>query len=235
MTFPRPPRLWHPPHLRRNGARVHVARQGIFTHAGEIAGHELLYRTAGHHGLAIDQWPARLQDRATEHVIAAAFWREPDITAPHPAFINVTRSFLLRHPGTLHCDPPRVVLEIVESAFVDDALVERVIELREAGFRVAIDDFVGSASQRRLLCIADFVKVDFRDLVRLGPALADAARVDHAALIAERIEDPETLEACVDLGFDLFQGFLFERPEVHERGDHEPEERRDADLADAEV
>ncbi len=219
VTFATGPRLWHPPHLSRHGSTAIVGRQGIFSRAGEVRGHELLYRAPGHDSLPIDMWPPRLQDRATEHVIAAAFWRDPDITAPHPAFINFTRTYLLDHDVAHHCDPARVVIEVVESAYADVALAARLSELKREGFRVAIDDFAATESQLSLLPLADYVKVDFRDLVRKGPALVDAARRGGATLIAERVEDAEILSACEDLGFDMFQGWWFERVMVHERGE----------------
>ncbi|WP_062464277.1 EAL domain-containing protein [Demequina soli] len=219
MKVPPRPRLWHPPHLSRRGSRALVGRQGIHGADGSVRGHELLYRAPGYETLPIDLWPTRLQDRATEHVIAATFWCDPDITAPHPAFVNFTRSYLLDRDVAAHCDASRMVIEVVESAYADDTLAARLAELKGDGFRIAIDDFAGTDSQHALLPLADFVKVDFRDLVREGPALVEAARLRGATLIAERVEDAETLAACTDLGFDLYQGWWFGRATLHDRGE----------------
>lgn len=222
MTSLTHPRLWHPTLPVPGGThlpRALVGRQGIFTASGDIAGHELLYRATGLEGARVDLWPRRLQDRATEHVIAAAFWRHPDITTPHPAFINVTRSYLLDHPGTMHCDPSRVIIEVLESAIADAALVARVKELAALGFRIALDDWTGTASQHALLPYADYVKIDFRDLLRLGPGLTTAPLRHGAILIAERVEDDAMLNLCIDLGFTLFQGYRFAHVEVIDRGE----------------
>ena len=160
-------------------------------------------------GLRIDLWNSTQQDRATEHVIATAFHRDVDIAPGTDTFINFTRGYLLSNPD-LACDPERVVIEVVESAFADDDLRQRLADLRAEGFRVAIDDFIGTRNQVALLGEADYVKIDYRDLNARGPSLADLARGSGAILVAERIETRAQLEECADLGFTLFQGHALE-------------------------
>ncbi|MDN4482387.1 EAL and HDOD domain-containing protein [Demequina lignilytica] len=217
MTSPHGLRLWHPPHLPRHGTGSAIGRQPIVTAGRAVRGYELLYRAPGHHGLPVDRWPARFQDRATEHVIAFDARDGRAVAAPHPSFINFSRSYLLNEPGTMGCDPARVVIEVVESAHADSTLVRRLMALRDLGFRLALDDFVGTESQLTLLGLVDFVKIDVRDLTRQGTRLADLARLHGATLIAERVEDQPMLELCARSGFDLFQGFLFGEVEVIER------------------
>ena len=103
-----------------------------------------------------------------------------------------------------------MVIEVVESAFADDDLRHRLADLRSEGYRVAIDDFIGTRNQVALLGEADYVKIDFRDLTARGPSLVDLARASGAILVAERIETRSATNQCVDLGFSLFQGHAFE-------------------------
>ena len=220
------PRLWHLPltgrHVGAARTRILLGRQGIFTAARELVAYELLFRAPGRLGLRIDLWNQRQQDRATEHVIAAAFHHGPDI-APHlPVSINFTRSYLVSH-ANLQCDPTKVVVEVVESAFADSALSTRLADLKAQGFRIALDDFIGTRSQIELLEYADFVKVDFRDLTARGAALVELARQGGATLVAERIETREALSHCLGLGFDLFQGHGFEPAILVDRGDTTPD------------
>lgn len=215
------PRLWHLPlsgrHAGATQTRVLVGRQGIFTSDRELVAYELLFRAPGRLGLRIDLWNQRQQDRATEHVIAAAFRDGPDISPERPVSINFTRSYLVAHDD-LQCDPAKVVVEVVESAFADDALRARLSSLRAEGFRIALDDFIGTRSQMDLLEHADFVKIDYRDLRARGPELTTAARSNSAMLVAERIETRAALSECADLGFDLFQGHAFEPAILVDRG-----------------
>lgn len=214
VTSPHGPRLWHPPHLPSLGAGAAVGRQRIVTRDGALHGHELLYRAPGHDGMPLDRWPAKFQDRATEHVIAVADSLGAALSGTHPAFINFSRSYLLNSRGAMACDPARVVVEVVESAHADSALVRRLMALRDLGFRIALDDFVATESQLTLLSLADYVKIDVRDLARQGARLADQARLRDAVLIAERVEDRPMLDLCAKAGVDLFQGYLFGRVNV---------------------
>jgi EAL and modified HD-GYP domain-containing signal transduction protein len=220
-TLTSTPRLWHLPltgrHCAARETRVLVGRQGIFTAARELVAYELLFRAPGRMGLRIDLWNQRQQDRATEHVIAAAFRRDPDIAPDLPVSINFTRSYLVGHED-LHCDPSKVIVEVVESAFADSALSARIVSLKEQGFRIALDDFIGTRSQMELLQYADFVKVDYRDLTARGASLAKLAREGHARLVAERIETRSALQTCLGLGFDFFQGHAFEPAIIVDRG-----------------
>jgi EAL and modified HD-GYP domain-containing signal transduction protein len=218
--YPDAPRVWHLPHADIESEpairRVLLGRQGIFSAERELRGFELLFRAPGRDGLRIDLWNARQQDRATEHVLAAAFFGGPDVSEGLPLFVNFTRSYLVNREGYLR-PPHEIVLEVVESAHADASLFDRLAELRAAGYRIAIDDFLGTDSQRRLLNLADFVKIDYRDLTARGPRLVDAARTADAMLIAERVETEAMFDECRDLGFEQFQGHLFEVAVILER------------------
>ena len=88
----------------------------------------------------------------------------------------------------LPCDPQKVIVEVVESAFADAELRDRLALLKSQGFTIALDDFIGTRSQVDLLEHADLVKIDFRDLTARGPKLVDLAHTSGAKLIAERVE-----------------------------------------------
>lgn len=190
------------------GAHVFVGRQGILEADGAVHGYEFLYRAGRQHSLRVDMWPAPAQDRATLRVLQAVF--SPTgvraIAADAHVFVNFTRAFLV---GELPVpeEPARLVVEIVESVRTDAAVLAGVRRLRDRGFRIAIDDFVGLTSQVALLPYADYVKVDCRDLRTRGPALATLAASTGAHLVAERVETREELELCAALGFRYFQGF----------------------------
>ncbi|MBN2176847.1 MAG: EAL domain-containing protein [Demequinaceae bacterium] len=214
------PRVWHLPQIDRPTGVPHrpvvVGRQAIFDRDRAVYGYELLFRAPGRLNLRIDLWNSWQQDRATEHVLAAAFFHGDDISDSRPSFVNFTRTYLL-DPGRYLQPPDQIVIEVVESAHADWTLYERLADLKAEGYRIAIDDFVGTTSQRDLLELADFVKVDLRDVNARGPGLIDAARVPHASLIAERVETEDALLECLDAGFDLFQGHHFEPAKVIER------------------
>lgn len=216
------PRVWHLPlsgrHHDARTRRVLVGRQGIFRRDLSLAGFELLFRAPGRLGLRVDLWNPDQQNRATEHVLAAAFFGGPDLGHGLPLFVNCTRSYLVE-PDRYLRPPGETVLEIVESAHADDALIAQVARLKSEGHLIAIDDYLGTRSQVRLLEHADFVKIDYRDLGARGDSLVASARVATTTLVAERVADAAALARCQDLGFDLFQGHWFEPAVVVDRPD----------------
>lgn len=72
----------------------------------------------------------------------------------------------LRELAALDLGPSRVVLEIAESATLDDAGLQAFVAAwREAGFRIALDDFgAGASNYDRVLALQP-------DIVRLAPSL----------------------------------------------------------------
>ena len=100
-----------------------------------------------------------------------------------------------------------------------DAVLQAVADLKADGYLIVVDDYAGQSGVDALLDLADIVKIDV-----LGRPLTDLAR-DVAALrprqcllLAEKVEDLATHRQCEALGFSLFQGFFFSRPElVHGR------------------
>jgi EAL and modified HD-GYP domain-containing signal transduction protein len=85
--------------------------------------------------------------------------------------------------------------------------------LQRAGFRLALDDYVPGDSRDSMLKAADFVKVD---LVLTPPdqleSLVGYLRQSGAKLVAEKVETREEFQQCLELGFDLFQGYYFAKP-----------------------
>lgn len=122
-------------------------------------------------------------------------------------------------------DPHRVVLEITEHSLVDDykLLNERLVPLRAAGVRVAVDDAgAGYASMRHVLAIhPDIIKLDLsltRDIDSDSPrralaaALIEFARQTQSHVVAEGVETATELAALQALGVDDVQGYHLARP-----------------------
>lgn len=211
-----PPAFVHP--RAQVGAHLFVGRQGIFDAAGSVHGYEFLYRAGREHSLRVDQWPAPAQDRATLRVLQATFGASGvrSVASDALAFVNFTRSFIV---GDLPLppEPDRLVIEVVESVRTDSEVLAGLARLRNAGYRIAIDDFVGLTHQVAMLPYAYYVKVDRRDIYERGSELVDLARSTGATLIAERVETRRELEWCLGLGFDLIQGFYLETTHVLNR------------------
>lgn len=195
----------------RDAEVLHFGRQAIVSAAGDPQAYELLYREAGRN------WANVLDDTAaTAHVIARALGDTGlDWTLrKHAGFVNLGRQLLL-DDLLLLVPPGHFVLEVLESVPMDACVLRRLAWLREAGYRLALDDVAALTDDvRKALPAVDFVKVDFRlarrtDLPRLADAVLNADRL----LIGEKIETADDFALAQQLGFHLFQGFHFARPE----------------------
>ena len=119
----------------------------------------------------------------------------------------------------------RCVLEITERTSLEGQLDlrYRVAELRELGFRIAIDDLGGGHARMGTFSPldTDFVKLDMslvRDVdkhqmkQRLIRSITDLCRQQGTMVIAEGVETDSEAKVLVDLGCDLLQGYLIARP-----------------------
>jgi EAL and modified HD-GYP domain-containing signal transduction protein len=193
-------------------ADVCVARQPIFAGNGEVAGYELLYRRA------MTDTAAGNGDREmmSADVIVHTFLDLglDRLTSGRSAFVNFSRQMLL---GRVYTLMPRdsVVVELLESVEPDDAVEQACEDLVDAGYTLALDDFVWNPDYRRLLELASIVKVDvMNQLPEKLDEIAQRVAPYDVRLLAERVETGEVRATCAGLGYELFQGYYYARPEM---------------------
>ena len=185
-----------------------LARQPIVGRSGALHGYELLFRGA---------WPANGVfdgDRATADVLVTAAcdlgWEK--LGGGLPLFLNVDSGLLMGDLITL-APTEHTVIEVVEQVEVTDELCARLVSLREAGYRIALDDFAPGSSAERLLPYAHVVKVDvLRTPAEQWPELVARLHEQDLVVLAEKVEDRATHDLAVAAGFDLFQGYWYARP-----------------------
>jgi EAL and modified HD-GYP domain-containing signal transduction protein len=189
-----------------------VARQPIFDSAGELDGYELLYR-GGAQSVRAD---GTSTEQMSLDVIIQSFLEIglERITRGRTAYLNFSRQMLLGGSFEL-LDPDSVIVELLEDVQGDAPVVAACARLREKGYRLALDDFEPGGPHESLLPYAGIIKVDVlnRPVEELR-SVAEALKGQKARLLAERVETAEVRDACKSLGFELFQGYFFSRPEV---------------------
>jgi EAL and modified HD-GYP domain-containing signal transduction protein len=215
---------------------VRVGRQAIYDAQRQLVSYELLFRNQS------DANGAEVaSEQATSQVIASTFgtFGLEVISDGRPVFINFTRAFLT---GVIPVpvEPENVIIEVGELVDADHELLLGLNQLRQAGYRLAVADYRGEVSRSALLEIADFVKLSVNALPTLVlPGLVGQCRQVGATLVAIDVEDAETFQRAVDLGFDLFQGRYLAKPSVLEQRTLSPSQlicvRLLNDLADPEV
>ncbi len=197
---------------QNEGTGVLVGRQAIFDRNLEVFGYELLFRD---HPSAHD-CHERDGDKATSRTILNAFVEIglERLTDGRPAFINLTRGFFTEMPP-IPFNPEAVVLEVLEDIPVDAHLIEAVRRLHEQGYRVALDDFLFESRWEPLLPYVSLIKVEITEQTLDGMAerIAPLRRLP-VQLLAEKVETHEQFRTLYELGFDLFQGYFFARPDT---------------------
>ncbi len=199
------------PHSRRPG--VLVGRQGIYDHAGSVVGYELLFRGGPQFSTEPDGEPDGDQKTA-EVVYGALTIGLEQLVGDKRIFCNADRGVLLREvPLTLPADS--TVVEVLASVELDDEVLAGCHELIAAGYTLAVDDFTWRPGIERLLPLVSVIKIDV--LHRTDAALAELVercRPYDAVLLAERVEELARVERLSAHGFELFQGYAYERPSV---------------------
>ncbi|PQP03345.1 MULTISPECIES: EAL domain-containing protein [Pseudomonas] len=131
----------------------------------------------------------------------------------------------LRQLGRHGVDAQRIVFEITELGGDSQRLAEVVARYRQAGARIAIDDFGAGYSQldRVLALQPDILKLDMRlfQAAALGgpssdvvKALAQMAEKTGCWIIAEGVETEAQLNFALECGSRYVQGFLFARAQA---------------------
>ncbi len=190
---------------------AHLARQPIVDGHHRLVTYELLFRDVPHAAAA------RIEDTVAAGigVICNTLcnmgmdW----LLKGKLAFINMDTQMLMSDFSTL-LPPDKVVLEVLETVEVTPELVDRLKSLKQAGFRIALDDYVYTPERVDLLPLADYVKLDV--LANTGDSFVTtvkAARKLGIELLAEKVEKREQFEQYKKLGFEYFQGYYFARPD----------------------
>jgi c-di-GMP phosphodiesterase len=173
---------------------VFVARQPVYDPSLRVVAYELLVDGA--------EGPSAIAELGLS------------LVAGHPAYIPVTRAFLLEgFAATLPAD--RVVLCVRRDLELDPAARGAIEDLVADGYKLALLDFEPGGPYEPLLPLASVA-----GLAVLGVDRAVLrSRIAHvhsrgARALARGVEQHEDLEMCTELGFDLLQGHFICQPRV---------------------
>jgi c-di-GMP-related signal transduction protein len=190
---------------------VFVARQPIFDKNKHIYAYELLFRNGtANHVPDIDG------DEATTTLLANTFFTigMDTLAGGRKLFINYTQN-LLEKKIPLLLPKETTVIEILEDVKPNPALIDSCVQMAADGYTIALDDFVYLPELEPLIAIASIIKFDFR----LAPKAAIEGYVKQVSrynlcLLAEKVETHDEFEAARKMGFELFQGYFFCKPEI---------------------
>jgi EAL and modified HD-GYP domain-containing signal transduction protein len=188
---------------------VHVARQPIFELGRGLYGYELLYRRDtstdyadsdhGYERRGHRQRAARRRDAESRAAaLRSSTFRAASCSIESWELFEAHR----RHRAArgVECD--------YETLSACRSMVN-------AGYKLALDDYIPDERMRPLVELASVVKIDVLNRPHADlRGVANHLRPSGVRLLAERVETATVRDMCTDLGYELFQGYLFSRPET---------------------
>lgn len=190
---------------------IYVARQPIFDRHRRVVAYELLFRSGttnsfGNHDPSI----ASVQMLDTT---VLGFGLD-SLLGKHLGFYNASRRMLMEQHWSI-LPPATTVIELLETVDPDEDVVAACRGIKQAGYQLALDDFVFRPEFEALIPIADYIKVDF---LATPPderkRLAKRYGTRGIRMLAEKVETYADFDQGLQDGYELFQGYFFCKPEV---------------------
>lgn len=190
---------------------LYAARQPILDRDKNLFAYELLFRDS-----LENVFPEIDANEATSKLIESQInVGIEDFTSDKPAFINFTLDTLIKkYPTLIPAD--HLVVEILETVQPGKKLLNECKLLKEAGYTIALDDYIHQNVWRHFYPYVDIIKIDFMETSyeQMEEIKASIADFPQIKLLAEKVETIEEFEKALELGFSYFQGYFFSKPEV---------------------
>jgi len=190
--------VFPPDDLPEHAPEVLFARQPLVDTADHLLGYELFYRgdtPTNPHAATSQVAVSALSELGLESATAGA-----------PAYLNVTSEFLL-DMDPMPFGPDRVVLELAAGRDPDEALLDRVQRLAEHGYQLALDGYTGQPGANHLIPYCSVAKLDAAALSTEQMTTIVAFLKEHGLKpVAFGVDSHQLRDACVDAGFEIFQG-----------------------------
>ncbi|WP_206484648.1 HDOD domain-containing protein [Thalassotalea sp. G2M2-11] len=206
----------------------YAARQPILDKDKNLFAYELLFRDS-----IENIFPDIDGDEATSKMVEASSFHLgiSEFTGNKPAFINFTLDTLSKDfPRMLTTD--EVVVEILETIKPGKKLLSLCKELYDDGYTLALDDYIHQKVWAHFYPYIKIIKVDLKSttveqIIEIKQAISEHS---HIQLLAEKVETYEEYNQALELGFELFQGFFFAKPEMMKTKSLSPSQMAMAEL-----
>ena len=187
------------------------ARQPIFNTENKIVAYELMYRN----DMIVD---TSTDIEKTMDVITNVntFFSNFDTeVASKRMFLNFDKNLLMDNIVDI-LSPLEHVIEILETVEQDKNIINRIIQLKRRGYKIAIDDYTINYPHEDFVDLADYIKVDFiansvQDII----TLSKREKFKKKILLAEKVENETMHNLALKLNYKLFQGYYYAKPIVH--------------------
>ncbi|WP_338165777.1 EAL and HDOD domain-containing protein [Vibrio sp. 10N] len=196
----------------------YIARQPILDSEQKTVGYELLFRD-GPNNTFPDIDPELATNRLlSEHFLATHYSTIGDklgfVNFPYQSLVNLVPTLFPKE---------NLVIEILESCEPTAELLSAIKKMSQAGYTIALDDFVPRKEWLPFLPYTSIIKIDIRQYsLTKAKALIERLRPHNITFLAEKVETYDEFELAKQVGFDQFQGYFFSRPQLIRRKQIKP-------------
>jgi len=187
-----------------------LARQPVFNKSQDVVAYVLLYRDGD------DQAPKTINDYlATSSVILNTYASicEDGQVRSLPCYIKLTDKTLMAD-NFPELPKESFIIEILGHSQITPEFIERIQELNQKGYRLALSDYRPHPKFEPLLNLVHILKLDIQKTgVAQLPQVVKDLRPYHLELLADKVETQEEFRKCHELGFALYQGYFLSKPE----------------------
>ncbi len=198
------------------GISVSIARQPVFDGKRRLWGYAL--HCVGQSGPLMSVSSASNPvdgDEVAIGVAASAYMGLQQIVKQgKKVLVGFSEKSILEHlPYAL--PPELTVIQVTPEVFEKSSVPDALIQLKSDGYSLAVSGFNQSEGLKVLFSMADVISLDVRGMTRtLLTDLVLRARQYRAELMAVRVQDGAQFVMCRDLGFTLFHGAFFKKPDT---------------------
>ena len=193
-------------------AQFFLGRQPIVDIDGKIFAYELLFHN--------EKSKVDNNRQATSTVVSNVLnkFGTTQVLGKHRAFVKVDYDFIL-HDLVYNLPKDKFVLSLLDLDEIDEKLEERILHLYHEGYTLAINDIKFTIENMKIyskvLRYFAYIKIDTTktDLKTVSDVLR-AFNIQTSKIITTKIEHEKTKIACEELGFKIFQGFYFAKPNI---------------------
>jgi EAL and modified HD-GYP domain-containing signal transduction protein len=187
------------------------ARQPIFDRDNKVYGYELLYR----HNSRAEKAMYSDKDMATLNVISSALLTSSGQEQTNQKILIHFSPVSLLSGMQAALPPATTVVELKCQRKLGQDTARALEKLKAQGFQLAINNYLGGSCDKHLLKLADLVLINLLEVKEedLAPMVEEVSK-DSCLIGAKCVEDIEHFELAKKLGFQLFQGFFFEKPTI---------------------
>lgn len=191
---------------------IYLAKQPILDRNKDLVAFELFFRSQE---LENSANPGNGLS-ATANVIVNAYGHLgiQNVLGQQRGFININGD-LIRSDLINLLPQKHVVLEISSSEIIDDELIAHCTELKKSGYQFALTGVTSvNENVQRILPLINIVKIDVSRLSQIElTELVKQMKRWPVLFLAEKVESHDTANQCMHIGFEMFQGYFYAKPE----------------------